>query len=144
MATWNHSKWPLSLKKVDGKIIRPRRWDRDREGKMVPPDHPGENNLIDLVERKFRGTERWFRHPLWKGLGQTTLTEKEIIEALATLKPAVSQLVLERNYSDGHPRSSPAVILTREIAHTFIQKGSLGALGAAVLLVRFFALIASS
>lgn len=28
---------------------------------MVPPDHPGENNLIDLVERKFRGTERWFR-----------------------------------------------------------------------------------
>lgn len=28
---------------------------------MVPPDHPGENNLIDLVERKFRGTARWFR-----------------------------------------------------------------------------------
>lgn len=98
---------------------------------MVPPDHPGENNLIALVERKFRGTERWFRHPLWKGVGQTTLTGKEIIEALATLKPAVSRLVLEHNYSDGRPRSSPAVTCNQEIAHTLIQKSSFDTLGAA-------------
>ena len=89
---------------------------------MVPSGHSGENNLIALAERKFRGTERWFRHPLWKGLGQTALTEKEIIEGLATLKPAVSRLVLEHNYSDGRPRSSPAVTCNQEIAHTLIQK----------------------
>lgn len=89
---------------------------------MVPSDHPGENNLIALVERKFRGTERWFRHPLWKGLRQTILTEKEIIEALATRKPAVSRLVLEHNYSDGRPRNSPAVTCNQEVAPTLIQK----------------------
>ena len=36
---------PDKTKKVDGKIIRPRRWDRYREGKMVPPDRPGTNSF---------------------------------------------------------------------------------------------------
>lgn len=111
---------------------------------MVPPDRPGTNSFIDTVEAKFPGTARWFRHPIWMGLQERTLTEREIIEALSTLKPAVARIVLTQKYPDGRPRSSPAIACNHEIAGALIRTGSFDALGAAVLLVRFSEIIAAT
>ncbi|KXK00568.1 MAG: hypothetical protein UZ03_NOB001002733 [Nitrospira sp. OLB3] len=44
---------PEQVKYSGGKVIRPRRMDRYRDGKMALFDLPGEDNLLDRVEARF-------------------------------------------------------------------------------------------
>ena len=128
---------PNQIKYNGSKVIRPRRLDRYRDGKMALLDVPGEDNLIDRVEVRFPGTAQWFRHPIWQALSHDAMSEAAILNGLKVLEPAVRRAVLTNKYPDGKQRSSHVPMFPRETQRRLIRRGSFDALGAVVLMARF-------
>ena len=128
---------PNQIKYNGSKVIRPRRLDRYRDGKMALLDVPGEDNLIDRVEVRFPGTAQWFRHPIWQALSHDAMSEAAILNGLKVLEPAVRRAVLTNKYPDGKQRSSRVPMFPRETQRRLIRRGSFDALGAVVLMARF-------
>lgn len=119
------------------KVVRPRRMDRYRDGKMALLDVPGEDNLLDRIEVRFPGTAQWFRHPIWRALSHDPMTEADIVNGLRILEPAVRRAVLTNKYPDGRRRSRRVPTFPADTQRRLIRRGSFDAIGATVLMARY-------
>lgn len=133
---------PDRIKRSGGKVVRPRLWDRYREGKMVVSDRAGRDNVIDRVEARFPGTARWIRSPLWTGLSQESLARATVIEGFKKLEPTTRRLVLTKRNLDGSSRRDAVPTFSAITPLGLIKRGSFDALAAAVLFVRWSEVIA--
>lgn len=126
---------PENFRRDEAWLVRSRRWDRYREGKMVPKDE-----LIDRVEGVYPGFADWFRAPFWKAFKAGALSQEEVNRLLLTLEPGIPDILFEP--ADGRP-IRVRVPLTDEVADQLVAEGSLQAMAAAMLLVRESEAIAS-
>lgn len=74
---------------------RARKWDRYRDGDRVPDDRPGKPNAVELAEREFPGTARWFRSPVWESFKGARPPKDQLIRSLNELDAPVTGLLFE-------------------------------------------------
>lgn len=121
---------PEQIRRGEDWIIRPRRWDRYKNGVMVPQDIKG--GLIDQVEQEVQGSAAWFRLPLWEAIQHKPLTQDGVNQQLLNLESDVTDILFKP--ADGMFRERAA--FTKELAEQLAALGSLDALAAIFLLVR--------
>lgn len=126
---------PENFRRNEAWLVRSRRWDRYREGKMVPKDE-----LIDRVEGVYPGVADWFRAPFWEAFKVGTLSQDEVSRRLLTLEPGIPDILFKS--ADGRP-TRERVPVTDAVADQLVADGSLQAMAAAILLVRESEAIAS-
>lgn len=126
---------PESFRRDEAWLVRSRRWDRYREGKMVPKEE-----LIDRVEGVYPGFADWFRAPFWEAFKAGPLSQEEVNRQLLALEPGIPDLLFKP--VDGRP-SRERVPVTEAVADQLVADGSLQAMAAAILLVRESEVIAS-
>ncbi|WP_146164457.1 hypothetical protein [Agitococcus lubricus] len=130
---------PLQVRCVDGKSVRPRLWDRYRDGVMIPKDKPSVDNLIDRVEEHVPFTAWWFRHVLWRVLQPKLLSQEEIDEMLFDF-PDDIKAVLFDDLQAQFPKQKP---FKQEIVAQLSNFRHLDSLAIAILMVRRSELIGS-
>jgi hypothetical protein len=130
---------PLQVRYVDGKSVRPRLWDRYRDGVMIPKDKLGVDNLIDRVEEQVPLTAWWFRHVLWRALQPKRLSQEDI-DGMLFAFPNDIKAVLFDDLQAKFPKQKP---FNQEIVTQLSHLGHLDSLAIAILMVRKSELIAS-
>lgn len=128
---------PENFRRDEAWLVRSRRWDRYREGKMVPKDE-----LIDRVEGAYPGFADWFRAPFWEAFKAGALSQEEVNRLLLTLEPEPGIPGILFKPADGRP-IRVRVPMTDAVADQLVADGSLQAMAAAILLVRESEAIAS-
>lgn len=126
---------PESFRRGEAWLVRSRRWDRYREGKMVPKD-----DLIDRVEGVYPGFADWFRAPFWEAFKAGPLSQDAVSHQLLTLEPNIPGILFKPG---DHRPTRERVPVTDAVADRLVAEGSLPAMAAAVLLVRESEAIAS-
>ena len=130
---------PLQVRYVDGKSVRPRLWDRYRDGVMIPKDKFGVDNLIDRVEEQVPFTAWWFRHVLWPALQPKLLSQEEIDEMLFAFPDDLRALLFD-DLQAQFPKRKP---FKQEIVAQLSHFGHLDSLAIAMLMLRRSELIGS-
>lgn len=89
----------------DDGVVRPRKWDRYRDGNVVPDYRSGPRSAIDQAERIAPGSARVFRSALWRVLKREAMSKSEIIAELRKL-PTANHVLFEHKPRTGetHPR----------------------------------------
>lgn len=126
---------PESFRRDEAWLVRSRRWDRYRDGKMVPKDE-----LIDRVEGVYPGCADWFRAPFWEAFKAGHLSQDEVSRRLLALEPGIPDLLFKP--ADGRP-TRERLPVTMAVADQLVAEGSLQAMAAAILLIRESEAIAS-
>lgn len=126
---------PESFRRDEAWLVRSRRWDRYREGKMVPKD-----DLIDAVERVYPSFAAWFRAPFWDAFKAGPLSQDEVNRLLLALEPGIPNILFKP--ADGRPNRERLPV-TDAVADQLVADGSLQAMAAGILLVKESEAIAS-
>ncbi len=121
---------PEQVRRGESWVIRPRRWDRYRNGVMEPKDVTG--GLIDQVEAVAPSSAYWFRMPLWTAIEIAPLTQEQIDAQLLTLESDVLAVLF---MPENNVKQKRQPFGDKE-SQQLIELGSLDALAAAILLVR--------
>lgn len=130
------------VRKRDGDVSRPTKWDFYRDGDKVPSDKAGPRNAIEQAETSFAGTARWFRSPIWAVLRGEKLDRHDIERALRELQPEVVEILFEPEPREHEslPRQRP---IDADCETRLAMLGSFDSLVATVLLVALSEEIAS-
>ncbi|MDO8417608.1 MAG: hypothetical protein Q7S87_15515 [Agitococcus sp.] len=121
---------PEQVRRGESWVIRPRRWDRYRNGVMEPKDVMG--GLIDQVEAVAPSSAYWFRMPLWKAIETIPLSQEQIDAQLMSLEAEVMTVLFMPKTEFGQARHP----FGDKESQQLIEIGSFDALAAAILLVR--------
>jgi hypothetical protein len=126
---------PESFRRDEAWLVRSRRWDRYREGKMVPKD-----DLIARVEQVYPSAAAWFRAAFWDAFKVGALSQDEVNRHLLTLEPGIPDILFKPVDSQPRRERQP---MTEALADQLVADGSLQAMAAAILLVKESEAIAS-
>lgn len=121
---------PEQVRRGESWVIRPRRWDRYRNGVMEPKDVIG--GLIDQVEAVAPSSACWFRMPLWQAIETIPLSQEQIDAQLMSLEAEVMTVLFMPKNEFGQARQP----FGDKESQQLIEIGSFDALAAAILLVR--------
>jgi hypothetical protein len=96
------------IRRVDGKINRPRKWDKYRDGKMIPDIINTAKSSIVRAEAQAPGTAKWFFSPIWCALAGAQISvpdldlylraNPKIISSAYKLEPSVGVLLPKLDY----------------------------------------------
>lgn len=130
------------VKREDGQISRPRKWDNYLNGTRGPGQIKGKRDSVLLAEAEFPGTAQWHRSGLWRALEAKPMSAADCDGALRRLGQSISDVLYA--IPPGAPEEGlrprpfePAV------ADLLVSLGSFDALAATVILVRMAEAIAS-
>ncbi|ETQ99733.1 hypothetical protein NRA66_08600 [Acinetobacter baumannii] len=91
--------FPKNFKKVEGKVIRPRLFDRYKQGKISVGE-----NLVNIVEKSYSGTADWFHAIIWNILDERCSELEYNLWLLALDKNLTQSFFKITIASDGSPR----------------------------------------
>lgn len=97
------------IRKRNGDVSRPTKWDFYRDGEKVPADKPGPRNAIEQAETAYAGTACWFRSPIWEVLRGKKIERYSIERSLQKLQPEVVEILFEPEprEHESQPRQRP-------------------------------------
>jgi hypothetical protein len=124
-----------NFRRGDEWLVRPRRWDRYRDGKMVPGD-----DLIDRVEAVYPTPAAWFRASFWQAFKSGSLSQEEVNRQLLALDQGIPEIMFKP--ADSRP-TRDRLPVTEEMANKLAARGDLQGLAAAILLIKESEAIAS-
>ena len=120
----------------DGQVCKPRKWNYYACGRRVPYRGAHGESAIDLLERRYPGTARYFDSPLKQLLKGDGVTSRWVDAQLRSLTADVVEVLYGRAGADGDRTltlKSPTYARTRRL----VDCGCWDALVAAALLMRF-------
>lgn len=122
-------------KSHSGGVVRPRKWDRYKNGKMIPKDDESSSSLITKVDKEIPGTAYWFRHIIWEVLKKEKSDTDGVNFALKLLDPAIQKLLFENkdNSEKIRPERRP---FDEIVVQKIISLGTIDALTASILLAQ--------
>ena len=130
------------IKREQGQIHRPRKWDAYEKGAKSPAGMQGKRNAVEMAEERFPGTAAWFHHPIWQAITAAHMTQEDVDAGMLALGIEVVELLYHRpELHEG--RRLQQRQLDEPHLRCLGQHGTFDALAAAVLLVRQSDLIGS-
>lgn len=122
--------------KVDGKWIRPRKWDAWKNGTRTP-----RRNVIDYIESQVPETVWWFDHPIWQAFDRDAIkTSRQVEDLLLRLNTIQLMLFDETQLS---PRKIVRKKMTKSLADGLAHFGLFDSLAAFLIMAREAEIIAS-
>ncbi len=119
----------------DGQVCKPRKWNYYACGRRVPYRGTNCANAVDLVERRYPGTARYFDSPLKQLLKGNDVTSEWVDAQLRSLRADVVEVLFDSAGADGD-RTLTLKPPTYARIRRLVDCGCWDALVAAVLLVR--------
>ncbi len=118
---------------ADG-VNRPRKWDSYEHGARVPKRNHDPKDSVDLAERHFPGTARWFDNPIWDVLKGANLDRWALQRRLQILSPPVVDVLIT---TEGSIKGQAGLVqLTDEHFDRLVALGSFDALAAIAILAK--------
>jgi hypothetical protein len=133
---------PSRVKRKDGKISRPRKWDNYLNSDRGPGRIKGKQDSVLLAEAEFPGTAKWHRSPLWRSLEGKPMSAADCDAALRRLDQGVIDVLYTEN-PDAPGEGLKPRPFDPEVANQLFALGNFDALAAVVILVRLAEAIAS-
>ena len=122
--------------KVDGRWIRPRKWDAWKNGTRTPGQ-----NVIEYIDSQIAETAWWFNHPIWEAFDEDAIkTTRRVEDLLLQLKTIKVALFDEALLS---PRKIVRKEMSKSLADVLANFGLFDSLAAFLIMAREAEIIAS-